>query len=117
MYKIGINHDDLDTIAAQLLGLTEPDSSPPDYPVQLKLGNGKIKNMGWLFVEWHWNAMTEAQFTALRGFIGDVNIITPDADGVFVEYSGNLNFPEKEPDHASEKVLDVTITIIQMIPV
>lgn len=121
-YRIGVNHADLDWIYNQfaadgLNAMPDPRSDPMEYSEPTKLANGTVLNQGWLQQEWHWTSMTEAQCATLRGYIGAVNVLTRTNAGSFAEYTGVLIWPEKEPEHYCNHVLDVTVKIIQLVAV
>jgi hypothetical protein len=121
-YKIGTDHSDLDWIYNQLTanGLNrapDPRGEPMEYASPSKIGDGTTKNFGWLQQEWHWDVLTEAQCADLRAFIGSVNILTRNNAGTFVEYTGIMEWPEREPEHFDNHVLDVTVNFIQLVVV
>jgi len=121
-YFVGTSHGDLGTIAAKfaadgLNAMPDPRSDPMEYSQPAKLGDGTIRSLGWLQQTWHWDVMTEAQCATLRGYIGAVNVLTRNNAGSIVEYTAVLVWPEKEPEHWSNHVMDVTVTLIQMVVV
>jgi len=121
-YQIGVNHGDLGYISAKfaadgLNAMPDPRGDPMEYSQPTKLGDGTVRGLGWLQQTWHWDIMTEAQCTTLRGYIGAVNVLTRNNAGSFVEYTGVLVWPEKEPEHFDNHVLDITVTIIQLVVV
>jgi hypothetical protein len=121
-YMIGTSHGDLGYIAAKfaadgLNAMPDPRSDPIEYSQPARLGDGTVRGLGWLQQTWHWDVMTEAQCATLRGYIGVVNVLTRNNAGTMAEYTAVLVWPEKEPEHWSNHVLDVTVTLIQMVVV
>lgn len=122
VYQIGTNHADLGYISAKFAAdglnvMPDPRGDPMEYSQPTRLGDGTMSGLGWLQQTWHWEFMTEAQCATLRGYIGAVNVLTRANSGSMVEYTAVLVWPEREPEHYCNKVLDVTITLIQMVVV
>lgn len=121
-FKIGTDHADLDYVGNQFakfksIPMSDPYIDPMEYSQPTILGNGTTKNLGWLQQNWHWEFMSDAQCVTLRAYIGAVNILTRNNAGSFVEYTGVLVWPEREPEHRTGRVLDVTVKIIKLTPV
>lgn len=116
-YLIGTTYEGL----AEVSGLgssamgTDPRGDPMEYSNVVTLGDGTARNLGWLKQTWHWDIMPEAQRNALYNYIGDVYIYTRENDGTFGYYTGELIWPEKEPEHFSNRVLDITIEIRKLV--
>lgn len=120
--KIGTNHADLDYYANQFakyrsVEMSDPLCDPMEYAEQVPLANGTVLSQGWLQQNLYWAFMSEAQCTTLRGYIGNVNILTRNNAGSLVEYTGLLVWPEREPEHRAGRVLDVTVRVIQLVAV
>lgn len=121
-YKIGINHADLDYIYNQFptfrsAVMPNPYSDPMEYSKRVKLLDGTVRELGQLNQGWHWAFMSEEQCETLRDYIGDVNVVTLNKDGTFSEYTATLEWPEKEPEHRSGRVLDITVVLTNLVAV
>ena len=121
-FKIGTTHGNLNYMANQFakyksVPMSDPYVDPIEYAGQVTLGDGTVRQVGWLQQNWQWSFISDAQCVTLRAYIGAVNILTRNNVGSMVEYTGVLLWPEREPEHRAGRVLDVTVRIIQMVVV
>ena len=117
VYKIGANHGALALLTALGTPVDDPRADSQDYSQPTPVGDGTVKNLGWLQQNWHWDIMTEAQATQLRSFIGACNILTRANSGTMTEYTAVMLWPKEEPEHYSNRVLDLTVKFIKMVVV
>ncbi len=98
---------------------TQPRSYPMDYAQYFTLGDGTKRGIGYVNQQWHWDALSEGMRDNLHALIGNVYITTPcmEDNSTFKTYSCELIWPEKEPEHYSGYVLDLTITLQNLIEV
>jgi hypothetical protein len=109
--KIGTTSGGMAYLSALSPAIREPLIDPMDYAETIELGDGTRQGQGWLMQNWHWDFVTEAQANKLRTYIGTVYVVTLENDGTTGTYSGTLVWPEKEPEHRSNRVLDLTIEL------
>ena len=116
-YKIGTTYGNLTVVDG--LGSADPRSDPRGDPMEyanvVTLGDGTTRNLGWLRQKWHWEFMSESMRNALYAYVGSVYVYTRENDGTFGYYTGTLVWPEKEPEHYSNRVLDVNVEIRELI--
>lgn len=111
-YKIGTSYEGLALVTS--LGTKEPRDprgDPMEYSQPTTLGDGTIRNLGWLRQNWHFDILSESQRNALYALIGDVYVYTRKNDGTFGYFTGELVWPEKEPEHYSNFVKDLNIEL------
>lgn len=121
-FKIGVDHADLDYIYNQFpkykgVDMPDPYADPMDYSQVVTMLDGTTKGLGWLSQSWRWAFMSEAQYNILVAYAGNVNILTLTNSGTSAEYTGLLVLPEAQPEHRSGRVMDVTVTIKNLVAV
>jgi len=114
---VGANHGSIATFGSLSPSCTDPNPSPPSYSAPKKLGDGTIRNLGWLESVLHWDVMTQAQANKVKTFVGVANIKIPNAAGTLTEYTCKLLWPEHEPDSARGNVRDLNVRAIMLVPV
>lgn len=112
-YKIGLNHAGLAYFSAIAVPMPDPRGEAMDYAQPTDLGDGTKRGLGWLQQTWHWGFLTEAQRNHLHDtYTGKtVNVLTRKNDGTFAEYTALFTWPENEPEHYANRVIDITITL------
>lgn len=89
--------DELELLSS--LGVAWPASDPVPYSVELPLGDGGVRGLGWPETRWHWGFVTAAQWNALRAFCpgksADVVIRTYDVDDkqTWSNYAAKMIWP------------------------
>lgn len=98
------------------LGVTFPASDPSPYSVELPLGSGGVRGLGWATVRWHWGVYTVEEWDALRAYCpeksADVVIRTLDVDDnqAWTNYSAVMVWPTGRPWFVhGRKAQDLTI--------
>lgn len=117
LIKLGATLGGLQYIGDIFPGLKEPRTFPIDYSLYVELGDGTKQGQGWLRQVWHWDVLTEDERNALFAFVGNVYVITQENDGSVGMYSALMIWPEKEPEHFADKVIDISIEMRQMVAV
>lgn len=113
IYKIGTSYGGL-ALLSTLAGNErdrDPRGEPMEYSAPIKLGDGTIRNLGVLTQTWHWDFMSEARRNALYALVGSVYVYTRKNDGTFGYFTAKLIWPENEPEHFSNRVLDVDLIL------
>lgn len=114
-YKIGTSYAGMTYFSALTIPTADPRGDPMEYSNVVEIGNGTRKNLGWLRQMWHWDFLTEAQTSQLRAFLGSVYVTTRKNDGTFGVYTATLVWPEEEPEHYANRVLDITIELRKLV--
>jgi hypothetical protein len=86
-----------------------------EYASVVTLGDGTTRNLGWLRQTWHWTMLSESMRNALYAYVGSVYVYTRKNDGSFGYYTGTLVWPEKEPEHLANRVLDLNIELRELV--
>jgi hypothetical protein len=95
----------------------EPRTFPIDYSEFVELGSGVRLGQGWLRCLWHWDVLTETDRNTLYGYVGSVYIDTLDNDGTIQTCTALMVWPEKEPEHFNNRVIDLNIEFRQIVRV
>jgi hypothetical protein len=113
VYKIGTTYGNMKTIGSLSTNAKDKDprGEPMEYSRPVKLGDGSTRNLGVLTQTWHWDFMTETLRNALYNYIGDVYVYTRNNAGSFAYYTAKLIWPENEPEHYANRVLDVSLQL------
>ena len=96
------------------LGVTWPADNPSPYSLELPLGDGGVRGLGWATTQWHWGFITLAQWNTLRAYCpgksADVVIRTYDIDDKqsWTNYSGKMIWPTGGM-FTAQTMLDFTI--------
>lgn len=94
---------------------TEPRGDPMDYSRPTETGDGKRVGLGWLRQTWHFDFVGEAYRNALFAYVGPVYVKTRKNDGSFGYYTAELVWPETEPEHDADRVLDLNIELRKLV--
>lgn len=114
-YKAGANHGALTLFTAMNPTMNDPYAGPMDYSDPEEMADGSIRNLGWVQQPWHWDILSEAQANVVRALVGAANVYTLKNDGSLGEFTAVLQWPKKEPEHRSNKVLDLTVMLIKLV--
>jgi hypothetical protein len=96
------------------LGVFNPASDPLPYSVELTLGDGSVRGLGWATTRWHWGFVTLAQWNTLRAYCpgksADVVIRTYSVDDkqTWTNYSAKMIWPTGGM-FTAQKVIDFTL--------
>jgi hypothetical protein len=115
VYKIGTSSGSIQFLGVLTTPCDDPHGDSQDYSAVIRKGDGTLAQLGWLQQTWHWDIMTEAQWTQIKTFVGTCAIKTRANSGTMTEYTAVLLNPENEPEHSANSVLDANVTFIQMI--
>lgn len=100
--------------------LPPPSSEYEEFSQDIDLGSGAVRGGGWIKAYWHWDFLTQAQYTQLLTFCSgksaDVYIVTKTDHETFVKYSAIMVRPSK-PARKDGKVLDITIEFRALVAV
>lgn len=94
---------------------TEPRGDPMDYAQYVETGAGTRVGVGWLRQIWHFDFVGEAYRNALFAYVGAVYVKTRMNDGTFGYFTGELVWPEQEPEHQADRVLDLNIELRKLV--
>ena len=107
-----------------------PKSTPPVYSIRLDLGDGTIREAGWLTCEWRWGHMPAGMRSALRAYcagasssvwirtLTDTILEEEDDPGDdFLYYSAIMIWPEPEADEPDTRAsrLDFVIKFRKLV--
>lgn len=96
------------------LGIPFPADDPQPYSVELPLGDGGVRGLGWVTTRWHWGFVTVEQWNALRAYCpeksSDVVIRTYNVNDkrTWTNYSAKMIWPT-EGMFTAQTMLDFTI--------
>ncbi len=94
----------------------EPRGDPMDYAEVVTLGDGTTLGQGWLKQTWHFDFVGEAYRNALYAYAGKaVYVRTRKNDGTFGYFTALFVWPEREPEHDADRVLDLTIELRKLV--
>ena len=48
-------------------------NSPIVYSKPVNLGDASVRGLGWLTTSWHWDFLSQAQYTQLKGLCSDLS--------------------------------------------
>lgn len=114
-YKIGTSHAGLAAFSALTVPMADPRGEAMDYARYTELGNGSKLGTGWIQQTWHWGFMSEAQRNQLFNYVGVVYIYARKNSGSFGYFTGVLVWPEAEPEHYANRVIDITVEIRKLV--
>ncbi len=114
-YKIGATYGGAKFFSAFTTPMVDPRGSPIEYAEVIPLGNGKNLGVGWQKQTWHWASLTETQVEQVRALIGVVYVNIRLNTGSFGWFTGELVWPEREPEHDSNRELDLTVEIRKLV--
>lgn len=112
-YKIGTTALNMVNLESLTVPLFAPKHKRIEYSKPTTTGDGQVKGLGWLTTAWHWDFMTQAQYTQLKtycsGLSASVFINTKDNTGAYKTYAAIMLWPPVEPEHDAGRLLDVNI--------
>jgi len=114
-YMIGTTYANLSYFRNLAIPMLPPRGDPMDYAKTVTLGDGTQRGVGWLRQSWHWDYLTEAQRNQLYNYIGDVFVWTRKNDGNFGLYTAELVWPDTEPEHYCNRVIDLTVELRKLV--
>jgi hypothetical protein len=117
-YKIATTYAGL-TNLEDIVGLqSAPHHSLIEYSQPTTVGDAAVKSLGWRMTTWHWDFLTQAQYTALKTFCAalsaSVYIQTKKNDGTYQIYTAIMHWPTKEPEYESGRLLDITVEFVAL---
>lgn len=93
----------------------EPRGLPMTYSRPVETGAGTRVSLGWLQQVWHFDFVGETYRNSLFSYVGPVYVRTRKNDGSFGYFTGLLVWPEEEPEHEADRVLDLNIELRQLV--
>ena len=113
IYKIGTSHAGLALLStlAGTLRDRDPVGEPMEYSLPVKLGDGSVRNLGVLTQTWYFGGMSESRRNALCALVGPVYVYTRKNDGSFGYFTAKLLWPENEPEHYANHVIDLDLKL------
>jgi hypothetical protein len=117
-YQIGTSYGTL----ANLETLATPVSAPRHtllvYSKPTPLSDGSVRALGWPTTTWHWDFLTQAQYTALRAYCSGLSAVvyinTKKNTAAYQTYRATMLWPEQEPEYTAGKLLDITVKFVAM---
>lgn len=117
VYKIGTSYANM--VNVDSLGSAFPQSDPRGDPMEyadvVAIGDGTNRETGWLKQNWYWEILSESMRNALYAYVGSVYVYTRKNDGSFGYFTGILVWPEKEPEHYSNRVLKLSVELRKLV--
>lgn len=111
-FEIGTTYGGMANVESLATPLYPPLSTWDDGPFPIELASGGVRSGGWTFVTWHWDFLTQDQWTQLQTFCSgrsaDVYIKTKKDDETYQVYTAIMVRPSG-PKRRSSKVLDITV--------
>lgn len=95
----------------------EPRGEPMDYTEVVEVASGARRGFGWLRQKWHFDFVGETYRNNLFAFANQrVYVHTRKNDGTFGYFTGVFTWPEREPEHIADRVLDLTVELVALEP-
>ena len=121
-YKIGANHAGLANLEdLSPTPIPAPKHSLLEYSKPTLLGDTSVRALGWRRTTWHWDFLTQAQYSVLKayctGLSAFVNINTRKNDGSYQEYTATMIWPANEPEYVNGKLLNIDIEFRALVEV
>jgi hypothetical protein len=112
-YKIGTTYGGMTNVESLTTSVFAPKHDRIVYSSPVTTGDGQVHGLGWLVTKWHWDFMTQAQYTQLKqfctGLSASVYINTKNNSDTYTSYTAIMIWPVNEPEIINGKLLDVTI--------
>jgi hypothetical protein len=112
-YKIGTTYEGMVNVEELTVPVFAPKHDPIKFTSPVTLGDGQVRGLGWLTTRWHWDFITQAQYTQLKSFCtglsASVFINTRDNTGAYKTYTAIMVWPAEEPERTNNKVLDFNL--------
>jgi hypothetical protein len=112
-YKIGTTYGGLTNLEDMATPIPAPKHSLIEYSKPTILGDTTVRGLGWRRTTWHWDFLTQAQYTALRvlcaALSSFVYINTRKNDGSYQVYTATMIWPANEPEFVNNKLLDIDV--------
>jgi hypothetical protein len=117
VYKIGTSTGSISFLGVLSTPVDDPRGDSQDYSAVVRKGDGTLAQLGWLQQNWHWDVLSEAQWTHIKTFAGVCSILTRANSGSMVQFTAVLLLPESEPEHFANNVLDANLQFIKLVTV
>lgn len=118
-YQIGTTYGGMVNVESLPTPVFAPKRDPMKYTKPMPLGDTNVRALGWLTTGWHWDFMTQAQYTQIKtfcpGLSAQVYIKTKDNSGAYKIYTATMLWPTQEPERDRGRVMDITITFIALV--
>ena len=118
-YMLGTSYGGLVNLESMTVPVFAPKHSPIVYSKPVNLGDASVRGLGWLTTSWHWDFLSQAQYTQLKGLCSDLSaqvyIKTKNNAGSYSYYTCTMLWPTKEPEREAGRILDMTITFRNMV--
>lgn len=112
-YELGTTAGNMANLEDMSPAVFAPKHGRIEYSRPVTTGDGQVKGLGWLTTSWHWDFMTQAQYTQLKTYCANLSasvfIKTKNNSNTYSTYSAIMLWPTQEPEHDHSKLLDVTI--------
>jgi hypothetical protein len=112
-YKLGTTYGNMTNLESMSPPVSAPHHTLIIYSKPITVGDANVKGLGWKTTTWHWDYLTQAEYTQLRtyctGLSANVYINTKKNDGSYQAYTAVMIWPPEEPEFNAGKLLDITI--------
>jgi hypothetical protein len=112
-YKIGTSYAGMVNLEEMTPAVFAPKHSLIVYSKPVNTGDAGVKGYGWRSTTWHWDYLTQAQYSALRticpGMSVQVYINTRVNTGTYASYTAMMVWPSQEPEYIAGRLLDITV--------
>lgn len=106
--------------ALSAMSIPAPQTTYRPYSIDVRLGDGLVRGMGFPVATWHWGFLSAAQRDALKAYCAgqsaQVYIRTPKDDLNFNDYQAVMVWPTEE-DRVAGRALDVTLEFHRLVEV
>jgi hypothetical protein len=94
----------------------QPRVMPINHSEHFDLGDRKRLATGWKTQVWHWGFLSSAMWEALRAYANTtVYVKTIGNAGTAEYYTATLIWPDEEPEHWANRVLEADITLRDLV--
>lgn len=118
-FKLGTSFGSLALLSTY--GIVVPHATVPTYSQPAELGDGTVKNLGWLTCLWEWSYMSQSMYAALRVKFplqsGIIYLSTFDDSLAWINYSAIYRFQSPLPSQDSTRRLQIQIQFVNMMVV
>jgi hypothetical protein len=112
-YKLGTAYGNMVNLESMSPPVPAPKHSLIIYSKPTNLGDATVKGLGWRTTTWHWDFLTQAQYTQLRtycsGLSANVYVNTKVNAGTYQTYTAVMVWPATEPEYNATRLLDITV--------